>query len=203
MDRSMALAASESDMPERLQPVPISLTVESIYDAHFDFVWRSLRRLGVPSIRMDDAAQDVFVVVHRRLAEFAHRSSVKTWLFGIVLRVAHDHRRSQMRKDKALRNDPGKDPDGLPDESSAGPLQQAQTADSIRLLQQLVNQLSEEKREIFLLSELEQMTAPEISEALGIQVTTVQSRLRAARSEFDAALSRLRGQDCGGFHGNE
>src|SRR5882724_509457 len=66
----------------------------AIYDAYFDFVWRSLRRLGVPEATLDDAAQDVFVVVHRRLPEFEARSTVKTWLFGIVLRVVATHRRT-------------------------------------------------------------------------------------------------------------
>lgn len=199
----MAAAATRSDPSEPLRPPAHTPSVEAIYDEHFDFVWRSLRRLGVPDGRLDDAAQDVFVVVHRRLAEFAHRSSVKTWLFGIVLRVARDHRRSQKRKDKPIQSDINPDPDGLPDLSGADPAHRAETADAIRLLQQLVNQLGEEKREIFLLSELEQMTAPEISEALGIAVTTVHSRLRAARSEFESALVRLRERQGGGSHGTE
>ena len=61
---------------------------ERVYEEHFDFVWRSLRRLGVPRSALDDAVQEVFLVVHRRLAEFEGRSSLKTWLFGIAVHIA-------------------------------------------------------------------------------------------------------------------
>jgi len=195
----MAAAVTDSEAEGAQQP-PLALTVEAIYEAHFDFVWRSLRRMGVPQHRMDDAAQDVFVVVHRRLGEFAQRSSVKTWLFGIVLRVARDHRRTQKRKEQPITNP---DPDGLPDVTLDDPLRRAELADSVRIFRQLVIAMSQDKREIFVLSELEGMTAPEVSDALGIAVSTVQSRLRAARSEFEAALSRLRAQQGGGSHGHE
>jgi len=190
----MAAAVTDSEAEGAQQP-PLALTVEAIYEAHFDFVWRSLRRMGVPQHRMDHAAQDVFVVVHRRLGEFAQRSSVKTWLFGIVLRVAHDHRRTQKRKEQPITN---RDPDGLADVTLDDPLRRAEIADSVRLFRQLVEAMTRDKREIFVLSELEGMTAPEVSEALGIAVSTVQSRLRAARSEFESALSRLRAQQGGG-----
>src|SRR5262245_22373561 len=61
---------------------------EELYEAHFDFVWRSLRRLGVPHPGLDDAVQEVFIVVHRRLGAFEGRSTLKTWLFGIAVHVA-------------------------------------------------------------------------------------------------------------------
>ena len=73
------------------------LTPEHVFVHHFDFVWRSLGRLGVPPEGIEDAAQDVFLVVHRRLADFEGRSSLTTWLYGIALRVARDHRRRQRR----------------------------------------------------------------------------------------------------------
>jgi len=68
-----------------------------IYEEYFAFVWRSLRALGVSRSALDDATQDVFVVVHRRLSDFEGRSSLKTWLFGIACRVAANHRRSRER----------------------------------------------------------------------------------------------------------
>ena len=74
-------------------PCPCPDGPEQIYEAYFGFVWRNLRRLGVPEAATDDAAQDVFLVVFRRYHEFEGRSSVRTWLFGILLRVARDHRK--------------------------------------------------------------------------------------------------------------
>jgi len=74
------------------------LDANAIYRSHGAFVWRNLRRLGIPENMVEDVLQDVFMVVHRRLPEFAGRSSLKTWLFGIVLRVVKTHRRSQKRR---------------------------------------------------------------------------------------------------------
>jgi RNA polymerase sigma-70 factor (ECF subfamily) len=152
---------------------------------------------------MDDAVQDVFLVVHRKLSDFQRRSSVRTWLFGIVLRVAHDYHRLYRRKERSASDESRPDPDSLVDEATPGPFERAEQADAIRLLEELLCQVSNEKREVFLLAELEQMTAPEISEALGIQLTTVYSRLRSARIEFEQALSRRRAREGGGRHGSE
>jgi RNA polymerase sigma-70 factor (ECF subfamily) len=175
------------------EPGPAApLTLADIYKAHFDFVWRSLRRMGVPPASMDDAAQDVFLVVHRKLGGFERRSSIKTWLFGIVARVAHDHRRLEKRKRDPVRyQEPGA-LDSLPDRATPGPAQRAEQSAAIRLLDELLSQMAPDKREVFFLAELEQMTAPEIGEALGIPLTTVYSRLRAARIEFEEALGRQR-----------
>lgn len=203
MDPTISLVPVESRAS--VQPVPTTapLTVHALYEEHFEFVWRSLRRLGVPSSRMDDAVQDVFLVVHRKLADFEQRSSVKTWLFGIVQRVSHDYHRSYKRKDKAVQDEPRHDPDSLVDEARPGPLELAEQADAIRVLDELLSHVTHEKREVFLLAELEQLTAPEISEVLGIQLSTVYSRLRSARIEFEQALSRRRAQESGGRDGFE
>ena len=67
-----------------------SVTYEQVYETNFDFVWRNARRLGLSDGVVDDVVQDVFLVVHRRLAEFQARSSIRTWLFGILLKVAKD-----------------------------------------------------------------------------------------------------------------
>jgi RNA polymerase sigma-70 factor, ECF subfamily len=203
MDRSTALAVLPREAAESMTVPSTPLTLEAIYDNHIDFVWRTLARLGVAHDRMDDAAQDVFVVVHRKLSEFEHRSSVKTWLFRIVQRVAHDHRRARRRKDRGLGREMAEDPEELSDEASGGPLQHVEQADAIRLLERLVSELDRDKREVFMLSELEQMTAPEISETLGIPVAKVYCRLRTAREQFEAALARMRSLQSGGLHGTE
>jgi DNA-directed RNA polymerase specialized sigma24 family protein len=87
-------------------------TFDAVYATYFDFVWTSLRRLGVAESSLDDAVQDAFLVVHRQFGGFDGRSRLKTWLFGIALRVARDHRRRIHRKGGL---------ESLPDGPDAGP----------------------------------------------------------------------------------
>lgn len=162
-----------------------TLEFTAVYDEHFAFVWRSLRRLGVPPRALDDAAQDVFIVVHRRLAEFEGRSSVKSWLFGIARRVAHDHRRRIGRKERTEEL-----PETVEDVRSGNPAVDAERAEALRALHEILAAMDEDKREVFVLAELEQMTVPEIAEAISANVNTVYSRLRAARQVFEAAVAR-------------
>lgn len=169
-------------------------SLEAIYDAHFDFVWRSARRMGVAEAAVDDVVQEVFLVAHRRLTDFEGRSSIKTWLFGILLRVVADHRRRDRRKGGLAPL-----PEALAaDADESCPAEQAQRRDRVRLLHSLLEQLDDEKRAVFVLAELEQLTAPEIAEALGgIKLNTVYSRLRVARKQFDEALARHRAREAG------
>lgn len=169
---------------------PLELT--AVYDEHFAFVWRSLRRLGVPDRLLDDAAQDVFIVVHRRLGEFEGRSTLKSWLFGIARRVAHDHRRRISRKERTEEL-----PEMLPDPRAGTPEVEAARAQAVKVLHELLAGLDDDKREVFVLAELEQMTVPEIADAIGANVNTVYSRLRAARAAFEAAVQRHRARQGG------
>lgn len=164
--------------------------LEAIYDEYFDFVWRSLRRLGVPQAALDDALQDVFLVVHRRLAEFEQRSTLKTWLFGICLRVASDH-----AKRARLRGRPGELGPELPDPQAPDPLEQAARGEAIQFLDEQLAALDPDKRAVFILAELEGMSCPEIAAAVGANVNTVMSRLKAARAKFEGALRRLQARD--------
>src|SRR3954469_13759456 len=163
---------------------------EDVYGSELGFVWRSAKRLGLRDAALDDAVQEVFVVVHRRLAEFEGRSSLRTWLFGITLRVVRDHRRSARRRDPG----PPVDPDSLR-ATGSGPAESAEKAEAVRLLHTLLDELDDERREVFVMAELEQMPMPEIAEALAINVNTAYARLRAARQEFEQALSRHRARD--------
>ena len=171
------------------EPSPVARGFDAVYDECFELVWRMLRRMGVPDGSLEDAVQDVFLVVHRRFDEFQRRSATKTWVAGIAIRVAADHRRLQRRKGGLEPLAPGV-ADRRPD-----PLREAVQAEAVRRLNELLQELDDERREVFVLSELEQMTAPEISEALGVNVNTVYSRLRAARKSFDEALARQRSRE--------
>lgn len=156
---------------------------EVIYEQHFDAVWRSLRRLGVPTAALDDATQEVFLVVHRRLHEFEGRSSLKTWLFAIALRVAQRAQRTQARRRT----------DELTEDIESGhsPQDDALRNETARIVYAILDRMTPEKRTAFVMAELEQFTVPEIAEATGTPLNTVYARLRAARHEFEAAVERL------------
>jgi RNA polymerase sigma-70 factor (ECF subfamily) len=185
--------AHDSAMPTvpQVDPAPrldrtIAPDFSVIYDGQVDYVWRSLWRLGVPESHLEDAVQDVFVVVLRRLADFEGRSSLRTWLFGIAIRVAKDHRRALRRKGPHEPVD-----DRLAD---AGPDPRARTerAEALRILSRLLDELDLDKRAVFVMSEIEQMSVPEMAEALGANPNTIYSRLRVAREEFERAVVRHR-----------
>lgn len=171
--------------------VPLPEAFHSVYREHFRFVWRSLRRMGVAEANVDDVAQEVFLIVYRKLPEFEARSSLRTWLFGIAFRVASDHRRRpEQRLRVAASSAPSED---LPD-LGPGPLESLEQRDRARILESLLATLDEKKRAILILADLEGFSAPEISESLSIKLNTVYSRLRLAREDFSAAVARLKAQ---------
>jgi RNA polymerase sigma-70 factor, ECF subfamily len=181
--------------PEAAGQALEALDFDAIYEAHFDFVWRNVRRLGVPEAAVDDAVQEVFLVVHRRLAEFEGRSSVKTWLFGILARVAGDHRRALRRKSPHARGaGDAVEADLIADERES-PHDRTARKEGVQLLHKLLSALDDDKRAVLVLAELEQMTAPEIAESLGLNLNTVYARLRAARRDFELAVLRARARD--------
>lgn len=159
-----------------------------IYEQHFRFVWRSARRLGVGEATVDDVVQEVFLVVHRQLSTFERRSSLKTWLYGILRHVVRNHLRHAGRR----RHEPL-------EEASVGdgtsPFEEAARAQAVTLLAELLDELDDDKREVFVLAELEEMSVPEIAEALGVKMNTVYSRLRLARRAVERALDRRRKRD--------
>jgi RNA polymerase sigma-70 factor (ECF subfamily) len=164
---------------------------ETIYDAYFPYVWRSVQRLGVPGAQADDAVQEVFIVVHRKLPTFEGRSTVKTWLYGIALRVARVHRARYGR----VAATPGVEIDHVSAPETTRPDERAVNAEAARVVNALLERLDDDQREAFVLAELEQLSAPEIAEALGIKLNTVYSRIRLARAAFAEAAARYRAQD--------
>jgi RNA polymerase sigma-70 factor (ECF subfamily) len=166
------------------------LDLATIYEAYFRYVWRCLRSLGVRDSQLEDALQDVFIVVQRRLAEFDGRAAVRTWLYAIALRVARKYRDRARREPTSLEAAREDNPelgaahDGGRD-SELG-------SERLLLARRALSSLDDDKREIFVLARVEQMSAPEIAGVLCIPLNTVYSRLRAARLAFDAEVTRLR-----------
>jgi RNA polymerase sigma-70 factor (ECF subfamily) len=164
---------------------------DAVYDEHFALAWRTARRLGVPSSSVADVVQDVFLVVHRRLPDYDARSPLKYWLLGIITRVVADHRRAYWRKDaRCVPSAVAPDGGELLRSPNATPLEQAEQAETLRLVVELLDGLDEEKREVLVLLEFEEMSAVEIADCLHLNVNTVYGRLRAARRAFDAAYAR-------------
>lgn len=163
---------------------PTAAEFDALYRAHVDFVWRSLRRLGVRDAALDDATQEVFLVVHRRFAEFRPGSSAKAWLFAIAQRTASDQRRWVRRKGNLLPIH-----DDLPAHAES-PLDRAITREASDIVLEFLNQLDESRRVAFILSDLEQMTAPEIGAALDVNINTIYYRVASARKAFVAFLER-------------
>lgn len=163
-----------------------------LYEEHVEFVWRSAHRLGVDDASVDDVVQQVFIVVHRRLGEFEARASVKSWLFSILLFAVREHRRSLRRKSPHRRGE-ATDPDTLIDSRPGNDPERAlERVEASKAIDLLLESLDEDKRAIFVMAELEEMSAAEISEATGLDPKTVYSRLRAARIDFERAAARWR-----------
>src|SRR5262249_50676999 len=178
-------------------PPPPAVVVERIasfkevYDEHFRFVWRSLRRLGVPESDVADAVQDVFLVVHRRLGEFEGRSKVTTWLYGICYRVARDRRRLAHVRRRA--DDDGQLDDRADDRADVAAA--AERRQGLQLLEAILDEMPIDQRAVFTLFELDSLWGESIAELREIPLGTVSSRLRIAREQFRRSLSRLQARD--------
>jgi RNA polymerase sigma-70 factor (ECF subfamily) len=157
---------------------------DEVYAAHVGFVWRVLRTLGVPGAQIEDAVQDVFVVVHRRLAEWEGRAAITTWLFAIARRVAGAHRRRAGRRDAAV------EPLGEADHQagSGDPFAELSRAQAAATVLAILEELDDDKRTVFALVELEQLSVPEVARMLDLNLNTAYSRLRLARQAFEAAV---------------
>jgi RNA polymerase sigma-70 factor (ECF subfamily) len=154
-------------------------SLEALYREHFQFVWRTARRLGVQQAQLDDAVQDVFMVVHRQLASYEPRQSPRSWLFSITRRVAADHRRTLRRKGGWLPLQAG-----VASRASDDPLRGALTKERSDVVLAFLDGIDDMHREVFILCELEQMSAPEIASAVNASTSAVYSRIRAARIAF-------------------
>lgn len=164
------------------------LDLPALYTQHFELVWRNLRRLGVPEASLDDAVQDVFLVLHRRAAEFLGQSNIKTWIVGIVLRVAHDYRRSQARHSARVALYAEHYRDTVPADC---PAEQVELKEAAALVRQIIAHFDDEEQNVFVLVELEELSLREVAESTGLSLSTCQRRLTAARKAFDAALRRV------------
>ena len=179
------VAPAPSDRSRAAAAAPLS--VLAVHEAHSDFVFRSLQRLGVRPAELDDVFQEVVLVVHRRLHTSDGSSALTTWLYGVCLRVASAQRlRAWFRREVAT-DDAAETSEAplceRPDEALAA--RQAQA-----LVRRVLDRMDIDKRAVFAMFELDQLPSEEIATILGVPVGTVWSRLSAARKQFEKILAR-------------
>jgi RNA polymerase sigma-70 factor (ECF subfamily) len=187
--------------PEPAGPSPASAmsevpSFEQIYERYFDFAWASARRLGVRDAAMDDVVQEIFIVIHAKIHTLQKPQSLRSWIYGIVRRTVSDHHRARRTREAsgvglAVHHE-------LEQLLPRTPLDLTEQSDQVKLLWSLLEELDLAKREVFILAELEEMTVPEVAEALEIPLNTAYSRLRAARQAFEASLARRSLREGGG-----
>lgn len=180
-----AVAAAKPDDGERVAALPPPPRFEDVYAEQFTMVWRLVSH-RVPASALDDVVQEVFIVVHRKLPEFQSRSTIRTWVYGIVRLVIRDYLRNHGNRPagEALAHEPVCEAE-LPSDLLA-------RKEALSVLDEALLRMTEEQREAFLLMDVEQMTSREVAESLGVNDNTVRTRVRAARGIFEAAVTRFR-----------
>ena len=179
-------AAARVMMAER------TLDTAAVHAEHADFVWKTLQRFQIRPGDLEDVFQEVFIVVHRRLATYDETARMTTWLYGICRRVASGYRRRAFRRREEPRDEVGS-------ASAEGTTPEDDTArnEALRRLSTMLDELSLEQRAVLTMFEIESMPCSEIAEVMGVPVGTVHSRLHAARKAFESALQRLRAREAG------
>lgn len=173
----------EPDSPTLVVLPGARLELRTVFTEHYAFVWRTLAHFGVPRAALDDAAQEVFAVVHRRLADYDGRTELRRWLWGIARRCAATWQRGEQRSLRRLEVVPPPREPPAPDEA----LDQRR---ELELAEACLAKLDQAQRDVLVLTEIEGLSAPEIAEILGVKLNTVYSRLRVARERFQRAVAK-------------
>ncbi|MBX3199528.1 MAG: sigma-70 family RNA polymerase sigma factor [Labilithrix sp.] len=169
--------------PARARPDP-----GAIFREHGRYVYSALRSLGVQTADLEDVYQEVFMVVHRKLDSYEDRGSLRAWVYGICVRVAL-HARRRRGREREIEIDAFAEP--IDPKTPAEHLSEQQGR---RILYSILDKLDDDKRAVFVLYELEELTMPEIAQSLDCNVQTAYSRLRAARAAVAEAIARFRQQ---------
>lgn len=159
-------------------------TLAGLYRAHASFVWRVVRRMGVPEAVAEDVVQEVFLVARRRLPDYEGRGAPTSWLYGIARGVTANYRRGQARAERRLRVATGSRPSAAP-----SPDDVVGHADAVALVERFLAGLDPDQREVFVLADIEGLSGPEVAAALGLNLNVAYSRLRLARRKLRRFLA--------------
>lgn len=155
----------------------------SAFRFELEYVQRTLRRLVTDRSEVDDLAQEVFLVLHRRWAEYDPSRPLRPYLFGIALRIALAHQRKRCREVPVGTVELGDDDPGPEDALS--------TKQTHALLQAALERIPIQRRTVLVMHELDDVPVSEVATALSIPRFTVYSRLRKARQELEVATRRI------------
>ncbi len=172
--------------PEQPQVAEALASFAELY-AHFDYVWSVVRRMGVPDEAAEDATQDVFIVVHRRMRDSLPCVSYKAWLFGVAVRVAKDYRRRAARKGHHVTLELASNLQS----PRWDPYEGALCQEMMERVQTFLNELDKDRRAVFVLAEFGEMSGPEIASELQVKLNTAYTRLRLARQQFARLVEEL------------
>ena len=165
-----------------------------VYDGHFKAVWLGLRRFGVWDRDLEDAAHDVFLVVHRRLADYDPSRPLRPWLLGIAARVASEFRRKSQHRHELVSEDVEQESARLPVHTPAHGVRADRALDDKErraLLHRALDTLEFDRRTVLVLHDIEGHAMPDIAHALEVNVNTLYARLRQARFDLKAAVESL------------
>ncbi|MGD0679891.1 MAG: sigma-70 family RNA polymerase sigma factor [Polyangiaceae bacterium] len=169
--------------------------LREIIDKHYDFVWRTLRHLGVENASAEDAAQQVVCILARRLGEIAPGAEM-SFLFSTAVRVASEARRAARRRPVSDASDVDALPTPLP-----SPEELVDERCAREVLRNVLEAIPLDLRIIFVLFEIEELTVAQAAALVGIPVGTAASRLRRARETFHAIVRRMQAAQRGGVRG--
>lgn len=173
-------------LDEQLVP-QTALDIADVMSAHGDYLWATLQRLGVLPSDLSDALQDVLIVVHRRRNDFDGRTRITAWLYGICLRVAIARRRKAHVRHETVVAEIPTDADVTNDlDPEAAMVQQQERAQ----LTAVLDAMEPEKRAVFVMYEVEELSCAEIAALIDVPLGTVHSRLHSARKEFERVAAR-------------
>ncbi|HEY1532936.1 MAG TPA: sigma-70 family RNA polymerase sigma factor [Polyangiaceae bacterium] len=166
-----------------------SARLRLMVENYFETVWCALQRLGVPEASLEDSAQEVFLVASRRLDEIT-RGDYRGYLLEVALRVAAQARRALSKKGRELLVDGQALDSTSPGTTLHAPDEALEQKRALALLASVLDKMSEELREAFILFEFGELSASEVANVLEVPVGTVASRVRRAREQLRRALSR-------------
>ena len=163
------------------------------YRAHFAYVWKSARRLGVQTADLDDVVQETFVNVHRLLDSYEPQGTERGWLFSVLFRVVQRHRRTHSRH--AARKVDDAVVESMPASAASAPDRTFETGEEVRMLEEILDTFEPEQRAILVLCDVEEQQIGEAARILDINPNTAASRLRIAREHLEASVARYRARD--------
>src|SRR3954453_18756979 len=168
-----------------VKAIPDRGRIAAIVGEHLAFVWRLLRRFGVPPSDVDDAAQRVFLVANAKLHQI-EPGRERSFLAGTALRVASAARRDAKRRPEIATSD-------FDDQlaSSPTPHEEAESREALVLLDRILDAMPDELRVVLVLCDVEQLTVPEVAALQQAAVGTISSRLRRARKDLEERIKRF------------